>query len=98
MIANIPVGNVARIVGTFTDEDGDLADPTEVTLSVTDPAGTEQELTFSAEDLSNPSVGVYEGYVELTMAGDYRWKIVGTGALDAERTGVINAFDHYASP
>lgn len=97
-IENIPVGNVARIEGKFRNEDGDLTDPDAVVLTVLDPAGTETTFTWADTDVEQIETGWFRYDLSLDQSGDWRWKMVGTGAIDAERTGVVNAFDHYASP
>lgn len=97
-IPNIPVGNVARIDGHFTDATQAPADPTEVVVTITLPDATEETFAFSLDEVDKVTTGHFRLDYELATAGDYRWKMVGTGAIDAERSGVINAFDHYASP
>lgn len=97
-IENVPVGNVVKLVASFRNEDGDLTDPTEVTLSYTDPIGEETTLTWGDDDIDQVEEGVFRYDLFLDQSGDWRWRMVGTGAIDAERSGVVNAFDHYASP
>lgn len=76
-----PLGSHPVLTGVFYDEDGDRDDPTDVTLTVTEPDGT--VVVHPEADLANPSVGVWT----FTLAGDalgtwgYAWD--GTGAVEA---------------
>lgn len=76
------VGDVLRVTGTFTDVDGNLVDPTTVTLRVKDSAG--QTSTIAT---TNPSQGVYRGEIELTRAGRwfYRWQSTNPNAAEEVR-------------
>lgn len=70
---------------TFTDLDGDLADPTEVQIHVQKPNGTKTTYQYNggAGDVERVSLGVYR--FEITPAADeygpwkYDWQ--GTGAV-----------------
>lgn len=62
------IGDVVTVSTTVLVE-GVLTDPDTVTLTVTDPAGTD-----TTPSVANPSVGVYEANVPVTAAG--RWTYV----------------------
>lgn len=77
------VGSEYPIGVEFRDRDGALADPTTVTLTIEDPAGAEASYTYAAAQVLRDAVGLFKYYVSCTLAGHYKWKMVGTGAVVA---------------
>ena len=75
------VGDTVRLECTFTDEHGDLANPTTVTLIHTDPSSNSTTLTHALSEVTRQSTGVY--YYDLTLdeAGDWQIRYVGTGTV-----------------
>jgi len=65
---------------TFTDSDGNLSDPTIVTLDVTDPASAAVQYTKAAVDFTNPSTGVYRYRLALDQKGRWRYSWFGSTA------------------
>lgn len=65
------VGQSVVLQATFTDTDGNLVDPSSVTLTIEAPDGT-----TTTPVPTNPSVGVYQHTLDLDEAGDfdYRWE------------------------
>jgi hypothetical protein len=73
------IGDAPTVIATFKDVDGTLTDPTTVTATHRDPAGTESAITPT-----NDSAGVYSAVVPtVTLAGTHTVKVYGTGALVA---------------
>lgn len=79
--------------GQFRDRAGALVDPTGVTLTVTDPAGTTQ--TFTGAALTHPSTGVYEAEVTVDVPGYWRYRLEGSvaGEGSAVSEGVVCVAD-----
>lgn len=71
-----------ELKGTFRDEVGAaLADPSEVTLYVLDPAGTATTYTLSADEVTRESVGVFTRLQVLDQTGAWYYRFKGTGAV-----------------
>jgi hypothetical protein len=87
------VGDVVRITVSFTDIDGEVADPTDVSVSYRVPRGTITTLAYGTDaEVVKDSSGVY--YVDVAVPAaasgsklQYRW--VGTGAIVAAVEGEI---------
>ena len=77
-MTRLDIGSAPTLQATFRDADGVLVDPSTVTLTVEDPAGT--ETAWTGGDLTHPSTGVYRRVVELDQAGNWRWRWVGETA------------------
>lgn len=89
------LGSLVRLTNTFRDVAGALADPTTVTITITNPAGTVTTPTAVKD-----STGIY--YVDLTanVAGTWTYVWAGTGAVVATDTGYFfagSASPQYAS-
>lgn len=81
------VGDVARLSVSFTDADGALADPSNVALTVRDPAGASTTPTVTQDD---DDTGHYYADVALASAGTWYWRWAGTGANAAATEGTIS--------
>jgi len=83
MANHYDVGDTIRLVGTFTDPiNSDVAtDPTEVTLTVTDPSGNSDSYTYDggAGDVAKDSTGIYHYDLAIDEAGIWTYRFVGTG-------------------
>lgn len=77
-------GQVALLTSTFTDEDGILADPDNVTVSVTKPDGTIDEPAAFSQ-----STGVWEATILLDQVGLWFYLFTGSGTVDAIDQGTI---------
>jgi hypothetical protein len=86
------LGTAIEVSVAFTNAAGAPADPTLVTLAVTDPAGAE---TTYDDELSNPAVGSYLTTFVADQVGDYRYRFEGTGALVAATEGVFTVWSSY---
>lgn len=74
------IGDAPTVTASFRNLNGELTDPTLVTVEYTLPDGT----VIALDDIANPSVGVYRVTVPaLTLSGEYVVKFFGTGALIA---------------
>jgi len=67
---------LVTLSNTFT-VDGVATDPTTVSLTVVDPAGTSTTYTYAAAAITRTSAGLYTKDVACTLAG--RWQAVWTG-------------------
>lgn len=78
------LGEHPEFIATIRDEDGNLADPTTVTISIKKPDGT---MAITAQDMTKDSEGVYS-YVyaipsETTgIPGEYKLKVEATGSAN----------------
>lgn len=80
------LGDVVELEATFTDDDGELADPTTITLKIKDPSANVTTLTYAAAELTRESMGVYYYNLTIDEAGMwyYRWISTGTPATAEE--------------
>ncbi len=90
-MANVyDVGDKVRLTNTFTDTDGNAADPTAIAAAVKDPEGTTTQFDY-AGTITKSSTGVY--YIDVTIDDEgtwsYRWE--GTGAVVAAVEGTFVA-------
>lgn len=77
------VGDSKTVGCDFTDDDGEPADPTDVTLIIHKPDGTVVTLTdVSTPAITNPAEGRYEVEVGFDMHGRWDFRYVGTGEID----------------
>lgn len=95
------VGNTVRAFGTFrtntiTVTDGvpdvtasPLADPTTVTLVVTDPSGTRTTYTYAGSGVSKNSTGVYYRDIPLVLPGEWSIRWTGTGTVAATKRSTV---------
>lgn len=94
-------GNTVRAFGTFRNNtitviDGapaitatPLADPTTVTLAVTDPAGARTTYTYADSGVTKSSTGVYYRDILLTMPGEWSVRWTGTGVVATTKRSTI---------
>src|SRR5688572_22094138 len=70
-----------RVTATFTNVDGDLVDPTTITLKVLDPSGNTDTYTFAGGTVSKDSTGSYYKDVTVDEAGRWLawWESTGSG-------------------
>lgn len=83
------VGDADTLVGTFRNASKVLANPTTVTLVITNPQGVVTEVTGVAGGLRNPSVGRWEYDHAWSSAGDWKWSYRGTGAVVSRARGAV---------
>lgn len=85
-----PRGTAINLVEEFwtidpVTEVATLADPTTVTFEVASPDGTVVQYVFGVDgNVTNPSVGVYVCALDPPPPGTYTYRVVGTGAVQAE--------------
>jgi uncharacterized protein YfaS (alpha-2-macroglobulin family) len=86
-------GNIVTLTVLFTDNASppNPADPTTVTLRITDPTGAESDYTGS--QLTKISTGSYSFQQEVLLTGwwNYRWE--GIGAITAANEKRFNVQD-----
>lgn len=78
------VGEVLTLEARFTNDDGEPANPTTVTLLVTKPDASTIEVTTG--DLTNPAVGHWTYDVTVDQAGRWTYRFQGAGAIVAGET------------
>lgn len=76
------IGDRLTLTASFRDADGELADPSEVTLDVLSPDGTVTRI-----DVDSASTGVWTGTVDPDTSGRWVYRWVGTGAVVAAEEG-----------
>lgn len=76
------VGDLVKLTATFTDAANALEDPTAVAFTVYAPNGA-----TSTPVVTRVSTGVYTALVSATQEGDWEWRAVGTGAVQAAKRG-----------
>src|SRR6266496_4215648 len=85
----LEVGELVTLEGRYANSSGVATNPTTVTITVTDPAGTVTTVSSPNAALLNPSVGLwtYDLTVNQTGVWTYRWS--GTGAVVAGETSYL---------
>lgn len=76
-------GDLVRLTVAFTDLGGTAADPTTVTLSVRDPAGTITTYTYAGAQVIKEATGAFYYDLALSTVGVYTYRWTGTGAVQA---------------
>ena len=75
------VGETETLAFTLTDDDGELADPTELTLEIWDPSGNKATYTYTGADITRESIGVFTYNLAYDEAGVWLWEIQTSGAI-----------------
>lgn len=84
------LGDRRKLIVEVRNEDGDLADPNELSFMMREP---DNELTvFDLDDpeLVNDSVGIYHVYWDCVQFGRHYWRYAATGAIAAAEESVFN--------
>lgn len=84
------IGSEVRLIGTFTDIAGALADPTTVLVRIKDPDGN-----ITVENPVRQSIGVYYQDLIISLAGIWYYRFEGTGNVVAAGD---SSFSVYNSP
>lgn len=71
---------VDSLTGNVT---GTPADPTTATLKLHDPTGAETTYTLAGGDIVRDTVGVYHCEVALSVSGQWRGRVIASGAIVA---------------
>lgn len=79
------VGDMVRDSCTFRRvSDGDVADPTTVTVTVTEPDGTATDYVYDTdEEVVRDSEGAYHIDITIDAVGDWKTKWIGEGDVVA---------------
>jgi len=76
------IGDRRRLVVTFRDEDGSLADPTAVTFAIREPDDLVTTYVYGTDvELVRDSVGVYHVHWDIAQAGWHHWRFEGAGSV-----------------
>lgn len=76
------IGDAVRMRATFT-VGTTPTDPSTITLHVTDPSANIATYTYGAAQLIKESTGVFYRDEIVDEAGEWHWRMVGTGTVDA---------------
>lgn len=79
------VGDQVRIFGSFKLPDGTPANPSTVTVYVKEKAAAVQ--AFTTPTVVNDAPGEYHLDFDCTAPGDFKYDVVGTGAVKASEPG-----------
>lgn len=79
--ASLNVGDLAHIAATFTDLDGTATDPTEVTLEIQEPDGTNTSKTWGAGQVIRAGTGDFYFDFTVTQSGQHLYRWSASGAL-----------------
>ena len=96
MSGTYDIGGSSRLTGTFVDLNGNLADPSSVTVRIRQPDGS--TVTFSGTRIS---VGLWKYDLALAQVGIYYYRFEGAGAIVAAGDGyltVVNSVTLEPSP
>lgn len=85
-LAQYTVGTAIQINATFTDDEGDKVDPTEVQAEMRAPDGTVVNL-----DVVRDAVGEYHADYTPLFNGLHQYRFFGTGAVEAASEGSFMA-------
>jgi hypothetical protein len=85
--AALDVGDLAHLAVTFTDLDGVATDPTEVTLEIHEPDGTNTTVTWGAGQITRNSTGDFYYDFDVTQSGQHLYKWTASGALVGKDPG-----------
>ena len=73
------IGDQVQLAAAFTDENGDPADPTEVTFRIRKPDGTTTAYVYGVDaTVVQTSVGNYTCTVDIDQSGTWRYRWEGT--------------------
>lgn len=93
------ISQKVRLWANFT-QDGDLNDPTEVTIMHRDPSGNEASEVYNggAGNVVKSSTGQY--YLDLTLdeSGDWYWRVKTTGVVTAYERRIHVVDSYFDSP
>lgn len=91
------VGEVAVVRGVFRDEDGNLTDPSTVSVKAKAPDGTVTTYTYAGGQVTKNSTGDYEKHIPITAGGKWVLGMVVTGTVaTADHVEITVAPDPFA--
>jgi hypothetical protein len=79
------VGDLIKLTAEFTNASGALVDPTSVVITIRVPSTGEVLLP----SVTKASTGIYTCSQLATESGDWKWRAVGTGAVQGANQGQI---------
>lgn len=79
------IGDLVNVTATFRDEDGELADPDTVVLTVLKPDGM-----ATTVEAGSTVTGIWTGEISPDAHGTWRYRFAGTGAVKAAGEGAFN--------
>lgn len=82
------IGDKVRVTASFTNLDGDAADPTTVTVKVQPPGGTITSYVHGTDDeVEKDATGVYHIDLSTDRPGRWRYRWETTGLVEAAEDG-----------
>lgn len=76
-------GDLVRLKGMFTDQDGDLYDPSTVTVKFKSPSGVVTTRVYGTDDVTRVSVGIYTTDVNVDEVGTWHYRFESSGVGQA---------------
>ena len=64
-------------------------DPSTVTLLIRDPDAVVVSYTYAAAEITKDATGKYSKIIDLTKAGIWSWRWIGTGSVKASEQGQV---------
>jgi hypothetical protein len=78
------IGQLVRLAAAFTDEDDVAVDPTTVTVTITNPSGTDTAYVYGTDaEVVKDSIGNYHVDYEVDENGLWTHRWVSTGTIAA---------------
>lgn len=84
------VGDAITLTASFYNASETLTDPTDVTLQIKSPGGTVTTYTYSLDEITKSSTGVYTKTIALSQSGLHYYEWQGTGSLAKVGNGKFN--------
>ena len=87
------VGDLITITGTLTTAEGDELDPSAVVVTITDPSGVADALTYGVDaEVVKDEVGIYHVDVDADEAGTWNYKFQSTGTGQGVDIGTFRVY------
>jgi hypothetical protein len=93
------LGNLVRVTGTFTDEDGVLHDAPEVKFELRTPDGKVTLYVYGTDtEVVKDGVGIYHVDISLDSYGEYKYYFYSEGLGQAANQGAFSVTNKYTIP
>jgi len=92
MANQVNVGDLLRLDATFKNIDGELTDPSTVSIIIKEPDGTILTKVYGVDAITRVGVGNYVFDFSITKKGMHRYWGVGTGLVQAVEESTFRAY------
>lgn len=90
-MAAFALGQLVKITASFTDEDGNAADPGSVFCEIKTPAGVVTSYEYNSDpEVVKDSTGIYHLKLDCDVVGFWRWRWYSTGLVQAANEGTLH--------